>query len=167
MRLHFLLRTAWGTILRKSVRVAYSWGTACSFSFWTWICMRFDRTLRRHIVTIPLGFAFQTLIPKRCRASRVHGVVYAACVHVGMDQTESICLQDNVIGISWKVNKSNSNHNLTDNIFLTRLPWCYFWGIAGVSPEQPAWLVFLTNYYWFKFPWIEPIPRNLQVRDEI
>ena len=29
MRLHFLLHTAWGKMLRKSVHVAYSWGTAC------------------------------------------------------------------------------------------------------------------------------------------
>ena len=62
MRLHFLLRTVWGTNLRKSVRVAYSWGAACCFFFSQWICMRFGRTLRRHIATIPLRFAFQSLI---------------------------------------------------------------------------------------------------------
>ena len=39
--------------------------------------MRFGRALRRHIATIPLGFAFQTLIPKRCRTCCVHGAVYA------------------------------------------------------------------------------------------
>ena len=58
-----------------------------------------------------------------------------ACRHVGMDQKESICLQHNAVGISWKVNKSSGNHNTNTNIFLTRLPWCYFGGIAGVSPE--------------------------------